>query len=814
MKVSLKWLKRYVSIEATPQELSEVFPMLGFEVEEVIIKGLPFVENVVVGEVKSRIQHPNADKLGVCEVQVGPNLNDVKQIVCGATNFKVGDRVPVALVGAVLPGDVKIKKSKLRGVESEGMMCSPAELRLSNDQDGLLIFEGEPELGTPINQVLKGDDVIFDLALTANRGDCLSHIGLARELASYYNIELKLPKIPSYEYTEGIVSNDHFNGVDVKSLNCPLYSAWVIKGVKVESSPEWLKKDLEALGLRSVNNIVDITNWLMMDCGQPLHAFDLAKIKGQKLIVREAQAGEEITTLDGKKRVLEERMTVIADKDRSLVIAGIMGSLEAEVDNNTVDIVLESAYFEPTSIRHTMQKLHLSTDSSYRFVRDVDPKGVINTAQRAIEMILKIAGGQFISPGIVIGKEPRGDCEIEMVPDFVRKQCGFEVPDEVIKDVYQRLGFAINSKGSVWKVTVPSFRADVKRPIDLVEEFLRVYGTNKIPKAPVRMEGLSRKDDPIAIFNHKVIDYLVGQHFNECYHYSLRQGEEIIRLYGGKIAQYCALDNPLTADHTHFRVSLLPGLFDALRLNQRNGNNVQGLFETGRVIQVVHEKPYEVLSVGFVIAIEDPYERNWLKREAADFYKAKNLILEIANIAGIELDDNIAFESINDSSIWENNRSARIGILDIHQYRMNVGLVDLKLTKDWGIHGPILAGEILLMPEILNKSQSEVRFKYFSTFPSSRKDLALVMNAAFPAKTARRALYEVAKRSVEGKFNVESVEIFDVYQGKGLEEGKKSIAFSIIFRADDRTLKDEEIMNAFDKIQADIVSDGHFAIRS
>lgn len=814
MKVSLKWLKRYVSIEATPEELSEVFPMLGFEVEEVLIKGLPPLENVVVGEVKSRQQHPDADRLGVCEVQVGPHSNDIKQIVCGASNYKVGDRVPVALIGAVLPGDFKIKKSKLRGVDSEGMMCSPGELGLPNDQGGLLILEGTPPLGTPINEVFKDNDVIFDLALTANRGDCLSHIGLARELAAYYDLELKIPKASSYEYSDPIASNSYFKGVDVESLHCPLYTAWVIRGVKVGLSPEWLRKDLEALGLRSVNNIVDIINWLMLDCGQPMHAFDLAKIKGKKLIVREARTGEVVTTLDEKKRVLEERMTVIGDEERVLVVAGIMGSLDAEVNDSTIDIVIESAYFMPAAIRHTARKLNLSTDSSHRFVRDVDPKGVIEAGQRGVGMILEIAGGAFVNPGVLIGKEPRGDREIQIAPQFVRERCGFEVDDERIKDTYRRLGFIVNSKESVWKVVVPSFRADIERPIDLVEEFLRMYGTNKIPKASVRMEGLFRKDDPIAVFNHKVIDYLVGQHFDECNHYSLRQGEEIIRLYGPEVGRYCALDNPLTADHTHFRASLLPGLWDALRLNQRNGNSVKGLFETGRVIQVIQEKAYEVLSVGFVIATEDPHERNWLKREAADFYKAKGLILEIASIVGIEVDHKITFESIDDSNVWQNKRSARAGRVDVNGYQMNVGLVDLKLTKDWGIEGPVLAGEILLMAEVLNKSQQEVRFKAFSTFPGSMKDLALVMDVSFPAEVARRALYEVAKKTVEGKFNVESVDIFDVYQGKGLEGGKKSIGFSIMFRANDRTLKDEEIMDAFDKIQADIVSDGCFLIRS
>lgn len=814
MKVSLKWLKRYVPIEASPEELADVLPLLGFEVDEIVWKGLASLENVVVGEIKSREQHPDADRLGVCEVQVGPNAEDIKQIVCGASNYKVGDRVPVALPGAILPGDFKIKKSKLRGVESEGMMCSGKELGITEDSQGLLILEGRPELGKSINEVLSDRDAILDLEkITANRGDCLSHIGLARELAAYYNLELKKPTVPNYDYSDKVLERDFFKGIEMQSSQCPLYTAWVIKSVTVKQSPEWLRKDLEALGLRSVNNIVDITNWVMMDCGQPLHAFDLQKIKGKKIIIREAKEGESITTLDGKKRMLESSMAVIADEEKPLVIAGIMGSLDAEVDPSTRDIILESAYFNPISIRHTGKNLNLSTDSGYRFARDVDPKGVLEAGQRAAQMILEIAGGELVSPGFVIGKAPREDREIEIDPNFVRERCGFEVKDESISDIFKCLGFDVNFKKLPWKVTIPSFRADLVRPIDLVEEFLRVYGTDKIPESGVRVQGFTRDDDPIAIFNHRVVDYLVGQHFDECIHYTLRSAEEIKKLYGEKWAKHCGLDNPLTADHTHIRTSLLPGLWDAININQRNVNLVNGLFETGRVVQVVNDKPCEVLSVGFVIVAEDPHERHWLKREEADFYKSKGLILEIAEIAGIDK-EKIDFKIIDASNIWQSKQSASAGTLEKEGFQINVGMTSLKLMNEWDVQGILLSGEIFLFPEKLSKGKSKIRFKNFSTYPASSKDLALVMDQAMQAETARKKLYEVAKKAAQEKFNVETVTIFDVYQGKGLEEGKKSIAFTIKFRAEDRTLKEEEIMNAFEQIQKNIVSEGIFSIRS
>lgn len=813
MKVSLEWLKRYVSIEASPEEIAEVLPMLGIEVEAVIPVGLPRLSHVVVGEVKSRKQHPDADRLGVCEVQVGPGAGDIRQIVCGASNYKVGDRVPVALVGAVLPGNFEIKKSKLRGVDSEGMMCSARELGMGTDHGGLMILEDRPELGTPINEVFKDNDVIFDLEITANRGDCLSHIGIARELAAYYDKKVNYPEAPNYEFSQEGSFGDFFKGVELNSKNCPFYSAWCIKGVKVGASPEWLRKDLERLGLRSVNNIVDITNWVMMDAGQPLHAFDLGKIRGKKLIIRQAKAGEKVVTLDDKSRVLDEGMTVIADEERALVVAGIMGSIDGEVDGGTVDVVIESAYFNPASIRSTARRLHLSTDSGHRFVRDVDPAGVIASAQRAVGMILEMAGGEFVGEGIVLGKAPRGDREIVIDPGFVRERCGFDISDELIEGIYRRLGFSVKSGQGNWVVGVPSFRGDIYRPIDLVEEFVRMYGTSNIPESRVKLEGFSRNDDPVAVFNRVVIDYLVGQHFNECNHYTLREAKEVERLYGEEIARYSALDNPLTADHTHVRSSLLPGLWDAIKLNQHNGNCVDRLFETGRVVCVCGGKAFEVFSVALVIVAEDPHKRSWLKRSEPDFYNVKNLILEVAGMGGISVEES-GFKPLNEVVSWQAGQSASVGMLSEDGFQIHVGMHNLKLLKEWGVQGTVLGAELLVNSDIFYKKKESVRFKSFSTFPASMKDLALVVDVDLPAEAVRKELGAVAKVCAAGKFEVEKVSIFDVYQGKGMPEGKKSLAFSIVFRADDRTLKDEEIMEVFEGIQQKIILGGRFSVRS
>lgn len=819
MKISLNWLKRYLPIQKSPQELSEVFPMLGFEVEEITLSGLPPLQNVVVGEVKSRIQHPNADRLGVCEVQVGPNPNDIKQIVCGATNYKVGDRVPVALVGAILPGDFQIKKSKLRGVDSDGMLCSAKELGLGSDASGLLILQNHPPIGTPINELFTDNDVIFDLSVTPNRGDCQSHLGLARELAAYYNIPLTYPPIPDFPFTNTPSSPN------LQSPNCPLYTTCPIQNIKIAPSPEWLKKDLEAIGLRPINNIVDITNWIMMDSGQPLHAFDAAKIKGSKLIVRQAKENEKITTLDEKSRTLDNSMLIIADEEKPLAIAGIMGSQNSEVDDSTTDIILESAYFNPASIRHTARKLNLSTDSSYRFIRDIDPQNTLNSAKKAIALILEIAGGKLSAPGTSLGTPPRSTREIQIDPNFVRERCGFDIPNEIIANIYQRLGFTINTNTIPWQITIPSFRPDITRPIDLVEEFVRVYGTNQIPESRVHFQACNRNDDPIATFNHSATDYLVGQHFTECNHYTLRKEEEIQTLFGPTYTQYCALENPLTADHTHLRPSLLPGLLDAVNWNQRNGNSTDKLFETGRVLQILHNKennqpqPVEVLSIAFVIALENPHQRTWLTRESTDFYKVKNLILEIASLANIPENtlQSLDFKNLTESpqsSLWQPNQSATTASLSTNKFQINAGLINLKLSKSWDIQGPLLAAEIFIMPELLITHNPTPRFQHYSSFPASTKDLALVMDKDYPAEHARKKLNTLAKASTANKFSIENVSIFDVYQGQGLPENKKSIAFSITFKADDRTLKDEEIMTAFEQIQQKIKEDNHFSIRT
>ncbi len=374
MKISLNWLKDYVALDASIEELKHAITFLGFEVEGVHHTGAPKLEQVVVGEVLTRDKHPNADKLSVCTVDIGP-AGGVKTIVCGAQNYKVGDRVPVALPGAVLPGDFKIKQSKIRGQLSDGMMCSAKELGIAEDADGLLILDGRPALGAPINDILPAGDVVFDVEITPNRPDGLSHLGLARELAAWFKRDLVYPPTKFNGHPPDAAPHPHLlSSVSVEvGEDCPLYSATILAGVKIAPSPAWLQERLKAVGLRPINNVVDVGNYVMLESGQPMHAFDAKKIGGRKIIVRRAADGEKLVTLDGKERALSSRMLVIADAEKPLVVAGIMGGANAGVDETTTDLVLEVAYFKPQSIRWTSKRLGLASDSSYRYERGVDP---------------------------------------------------------------------------------------------------------------------------------------------------------------------------------------------------------------------------------------------------------------------------------------------------------------------------------------------------------------------------------------------------------------------------------------------------------
>ena len=811
MKVSIEWLREYVDLDASTEELVDVLPMLGMEVEGVQGAGPPPLDKVVVGEVVTREQHPEADRLTVCKVKVdadGPEAN----IVCGATNFQPGDRVLVALPGAKLPGGFKIKKSKLRGVTSEGMMCSSKELNLGEDHEGLLILKDRPEVGTPIDEVFADSDVTLDLELTANRGDCLGHIGVARELAARYGKELKLPSIKEDAPTLPEPSDGNLlQKVSIVSDNCKLYCAWTIRGVKIGPSPDWLRLRLEAAGLRSINNVVDVTNYVLMETGQPLHAFDAKKIGGSEIIVRDAHPNETITTLDEVERKLEESMMVIADAEKPLVVAGVMGSLDAEVDDATTELVLEAAWFVPGNVRATSRKLGLSSDSSHRFSRDVDPRFTRFAARRAIDLIIETAGGELVPEEVQVGKPPRGDRTIEITPGLVRERCGYEASDEQIADAWKRLGFTVET-GDVWTVLVPSFRSEVDRPIDLVEEFVRIHGTLGIPESPVICEATSRQDSSVYNFTEQATDSLVGQGFMECCHYSLRDGKEIVAWHGKELADALALTNPLTTEHTHLRASLLPGLLDALAHNQRNHNDLRRVFEVGRVLGLSPKGTVELISVGFAI-LTKPSAREWNPETTPDLYEAKLCAQRVLASTNLSVPKGGLRENSN-SPAWQEGHSASAGDINLNRLELSLGYCKLSLSRQKDLDGPVLCGELLVDPVVLKSQRKPAKFKSFGSFPPAFKDLALVVDSAIAAEDVRFAVQQAAQKAVGNQFMVDAVRVFDVFVGESVGEDKKSVACALRFLSHERTLEDKEMNAAFEETQRILAESTDYTLRS
>ncbi|WP_232766674.1 phenylalanine--tRNA ligase subunit beta [Geminisphaera colitermitum] len=696
MKISLSWLSRYIDLtDLTLAQITDALPMLGLEVEDVTTAGLQPLKNVVIGKILSYEKHPKADKLSVCRVDTGAPTGP-HQIVCGAKNFVANDIVPVALPGAILPGNFEIKISKLRDIESQGMMCSARELGLGQNHEGLLILTSRKlPLGTSINDHFPAPDTVLDLSITANRSDCLGHIGVARDLAAWFQRPLRLPDLPPPPPSAPAPSADAadlLTTVTTTIDTCPYYTATAIRNVRVAPSPDWLARDLEAVGLRPINNIVDITNWVMLETGQPLHAFDAANIGGHQINIRPAAPGEKITLLDqGRIVELDTTDCVIADAAKAMAIGGIMGGENSGVTPATTNIVLEAAWFRPGPIRKTSRRLALPTDSAQRYTRDADPAAVLLAARRATALILEHAGGTLVGPRVIVGAPPRTDRTIELTANYVRARCGFEIDANTIANTYRRLGFTVDEvaqtsrpqsgagvppalpphlpptgataphfdvgcsmldvgrsgrspvpppppPSTTWRVTVPSYRSDIDRPIDLVEEFVRIHGTTTIPSAPIPAPapGDIENDDPLATYTRRATAHLTGQGFAECVHYTLCDGRDIAAHYGQPTADALALANPLTSELGHIRPSLIPGLLDALALNLAAHNAPRRLFEIGRVFRPAPDGALrELTAISFVILAE-PTIRTWLKRDPADFYHAKKIALDLATLANVQ----------------------------------------------------------------------------------------------------------------------------------------------------------------------------------
>jgi phenylalanyl-tRNA synthetase beta chain len=812
MRVSLEWLNRYVDLDGESVEtLSHALTMVGFEVDGIEQAGLPALNKVVVGEILAYEQHPNADRLSVCQVEVGEG--EPKTIVCGAKNFAQNDRVLVALPGAVLPGNFKIKKSKLRGVTSRGMLCSERELGLGDDHAGIAILKDRPEIGTPVNDLYPKGDTVFVVEVTPNRPDALSHLGIARELAAWFERPLRYPEI-------SVNPRSGPEGSLVEQLDClepelcPHYRGYNIRGVTVAESPDWLKKSLLAIGLRPINNIVDITNYVLHETGQPLHAFDVSKIQGRRIIIRRARDREKLVTLDDKERKLLPDNLVIADAERGLVVAGVMGTIDAEVDEQTKDVFLESAYFNPVSVRRTSKQLGLSSDSSYRFERGVDPRGAEYAALRCIDLILELGGGELLGPPLIAGEPPLTEKEIEISPNWIRQRTGFHIADSAIVEYLERLELTVSqsedSSGQpLYRVGIPSFRQDLYRPIDLVEEVVRMHGSDKIPPASSKATATLMEDDPVVVAERAANNLLVGRGFQETVHYTLRAESEIRAWYGHTQADTLAVSNPLASEASHLRTSLIPGLLDCLQLNRARHNEPERIFETGRVFREYAGKVFEMLSVAFVISSEE--RTHWASPGEAGYYLSSRIILDLLGQMGVEASAE-AIEALVDDAPWQKGHCGRLGGFSTG-FEAKFGILNLAMTRQWDLENPVLAGSVYLLPEFLKEEKARERFEPFSLQPPAIRDIAILAGSEWPAGKLLRKVRETTESLLEEGIQLESARIFDVYEGEGVPVGYRSIAIKLLFRHPERTLKDKEVNTLLQRLISSLDTEDGLDIR-
>ena len=616
MKFSVNWLREFVDLPKNPEEIAELLTRAGIETKNIETRGAN-IDKVIVSQITASSRHPNADRLTVCEVDDGSGTK--RQIVCGATNYKVGDKVPLALPGAKLPNGTEIRKSKLRGVESEGMLCSPIELGLGEEASGLLILSPDAKVGAPIADLFPAD-TILDVEITPNRGDLLSHFGLAREIAALSGTHRAAKTTRAAQANSA--SPAARSGVTIAATReCPFFSLRKIDNVKVGPSPQWLRAKIESVGVRSINNIVDISNFVMLELGQPTHAFDADKLKGG-INVRLARDGEKFLALDGKTYSLKPDNCVIADQERAVGIGGVMGGEETGVTDSTKNILLEAAYFLPASIRRTARDLNLQSDASYRFERGVDPDMILRASQRAAELMGEIAGGTPAKEIHVAGELPADPADVSLSYEKCSRVIGVAIDPKTVDEILTRFGLrktAGTNKSATWKI--PSYRRDLQRDVDLIEEVLRAYGIDKIPgRTRGRFMPTSAADRSHDVETLFLRDRLTGSGLSE-----VRTSKLISRsaMASDKAVE---LRNPLSEDHVALRPNLISGLLDVLERNIRAGAESVSIFEIGRVF--IPPSGKEERHLGILLSGNIASASNWRSqtRRSLDLFDLKGAL--------------------------------------------------------------------------------------------------------------------------------------------------------------------------------------------
>ena len=784
MNLSMKWLSDYVTLDTTVKEFCAAMTMSGSKVEVATEEGSE-IKNVVVGKLLSVVPHENSDHLVVCQVDVGQE--QPIQIVTGAPNVKAGDIVPVALCGAELPNGVKIKKGKLRGVESNGMLCSLGELGLTVHDfpyaiaDGIFLIQEDCQIGQDIHEAIGLNDTSVEFEITSNRPDCLSVTGLAREAAATYHVPLNLKK-PTFQGIDGNIQDELQVEIQNKE-KCPRYAAGIVKNVKIAPSPRWMRERLRASGVRPINNLVDITNYVMLEYGQPMHAFDLRYVKDGKIVVRNAAKGETITSLDGVTRTLSPEMLVIADAEKPIAVAGVMGGEYSGIMEDTNTVVFESAYFEPVQVRRTAKKLGMRTDASARYEKGLDPEGCLRTLERAFELVELLGAGEPVRTHIDLNYNEKQRNRIPFDPEWINKFLGTDISREEMCDTMKMLEIEVDGDTCI----SPSFRIDLERPADLAEEVARIYGYNNIPSTVIK--GVANASlTPKQKFRRTLENATVAVGCYGILTYSFispKYFDKIALPADSSLRKTVVISNPLGEDTSVMRTTTLPSMLETLSLNYKNRNAAVALYEIGKEYlptapDKLPEEP-DRLTIG-------------MYGDDADFFTLKGMVETILETAGL-----------HDCTYKACGTDAPFGeICALHPGRSAViyagetpigylGEVHPTVQKNYEIGTRTYVAK-LLIDEMQPLAQTEITYQPLPKFPAITRDLSLVCADKVPVGDLQAAMKKAVGNILE------QITLFDVYKGEQIAAGMKSVSFSIRMRSHEGTLTDEQADAAMKRV--------------
>lgn len=776
MKVSLNWLNKFVDVsDLDPKEIAEKLTMCGLEVDA--IEEMKALDNVVVAKVVECGKHPDADKLSLTKVFDG---EETWQVVCGAPNVSAGQTVVFAKVGAVLPGNFKIKKAKIRGLESFGMICAEDEIGLSEDHAGIMILDDSLEAGMPVNELFGLPDTVLEIGITPNRADCLSIIGYAREIAALYGRELKKNEFTINEIDDAV---ENYGGVEIKNKEaCPTYLGRVIKDVTIKPSPLWMQNRLRAVGVRPISNVVDITNYVLFEYGQPLHTFDLKEIDG-KIIVRNAENGEKLLTLDEKEREFNDSMLLITDEKKSLAVAGVMGGEHSGISDDTSDVFLECAYFEPKQTRMTARKLGMQTDASYRYERGIDPVNTKEMCEYAAYLLQELCGGK-VCKGVLGEYNEPAKLTFTVNADWINNYLGTEVSLEQMVEILTGLALQPEVNGRDITVTAPSYRVDINTRQDIAEEIARMYGYNNIPTTLPKIDADSMPMSPVLATRKVLAQKLKTLGFNEAINYSFMK-DEFLKLFDDE-SKFVKLINPISEDMNTMRTQVFPGVLATIRYNLNNGFKQARFFEfASNFVNVGEKLPEQKMKLAAAVAGEY-WDNSWAAPKAVEpFYMMKgvleNLLAQYKIEAKFVKSDRHFLHPGKSAEVMINGKP--IGF---------IGELHPSTAEAADIRERVTLFEID-MQDFVDAATFIFKFESFSKFPSVYKDISVVVDVATPTEKLIDCILATSPIAEEAF-------LFDVYSGTGIEEGKVSRTFRVLFTAEDRTLTDEETNGILQKM--------------